>query len=520
MADAAAVVPASSGRAGRFARNMGWNMLGQFGIGAISFLCIPYLVRHFGAETYGLYILLFAASNYLSLATLGAGSSMVKFLAQFKAEHNVEGVRGTMKYSLFIHVAGSMLTAAVLGFGARFWVVRLFHIPAPLVDKAVFVLRCAAAGGVSIAMIQYSNAVMQGLQRFDWQNILAVSQSGFMPLGAVLLVAAGFGLGGVSAWYVFLNTVVAAASLIAIRRLLHFLKEPGARGKFSRKDFLLYGLSVWLGPFAWIVTFQLDKVFIARATSLTALTLYAVPSGLLQRLQSLPTMVSSVMLPMMSELKASGDEEALARIYLKAVRFLLWIVLPILVLLFALMSQFLTLWLGGQFGDRSVWPARLLVIAQVFISLNYVPHSVAVGRGKPAYVTAVSWGQAVISVLAWHWLIPRYDILGVAIGSLLAQIIPTFFYLWAVHHALLRIRFARFFSEALSRPFLGAGLLLAAVFPLRQFGYSWPGFIGIVGGGVLLYGAAAWLLLNADDRWVAHKALDAASKRLAKIKLA
>jgi O-antigen/teichoic acid export membrane protein len=513
MADAAGV-PTSSGRADRFARNLGWNMLGQIGIGAISFLCVPVLVRHFGVESYGLYILLYAASNYLSLATFGSANSTVKYLAQFKAEHNVQGVRGTMKYALFMHVAGSLLTAGILGFGARFWAVRLFHIPPPLVEKAVFILRCAATGGVSLALIQYSNAVMQGLQRFDWQNILAVGQSGLMPLGAVLLVAAGFGLRGVSAWYVLLNTAVALASLIVIRRLLHFLKEPGGRGKFPRKDFFLYGLSVWLGPLAWIVTFQLDKVFIARATSLTALTLYAVPSGLLQRLQSLPTMVASVVMPMMSEMKDTGDEETLIRIYLKSVRFLLWAVLPVLVFLFALIPQFLTLWLGGQFGDRSVWPARLLVVAQVFISLNFIPHSLASARGKPSYVTAVSWGQAVISVLAWHWLLPRYDILGVAIGSLLAQVIPAFFYLWAVHRNILGIGFARYFAQSLWRPFLCAGILLAVVFPIHRFGYAWEGFLAIVVGGGLIYCAAAWLLLDADDRWMLHKVLAGASRRL------
>ena len=69
-------------KAQRFARNVGWNALGQIGIFAINLLTIPYLVRSMGIETYGLYILMHAATSYLLLLALGGGAT-VKFTAEF-----------------------------------------------------------------------------------------------------------------------------------------------------------------------------------------------------------------------------------------------------------------------------------------------------------------------------------------------------------------------------------------------------------------------------------------------------
>jgi O-antigen/teichoic acid export membrane protein len=261
------------------------------------------------------------------------------------------------------------------------------------------------------------------------------------------------------------------------------------------------------------VTFQLDRLFIARTSSLAALTLYAVPSGLLQRLQIFPAAVSTVLIPMMSEVSGGDGDETLRRMYVRSQRFLLWILLPALVLLFALMPQFLSLWLGGEFGGRSVWPARLLVVSQGFFFLNYSVNSVSASRDRPWYPSAVAWAQALISLGAWALLIGRYQLLGVALGSLLAQAIPTTVYLLVVHAKLLDLPAGRFISEALARPFLSAGLLLAAVMPFHQLASTWPRLLGMGAGGGALYYASAWRLLDRDDRELCRRVWDSARGR-------
>ena len=313
------------------------------------------------------------------------------------------------------------------------------------------------------------------------------------------------GLRAAGVWYAAANAAGCLLILLAVFRLARRLPAARGQGDLSLRSFALYSLSLALGPVAWIVTFQCDKLFIANALPLSELTLYAVPAGLLQRLQVLPAVISTTLIPMMSELSGPQTQAALTRMYLKATRVVLWAVLPALVLFFALMPQLLTLWLGPEFGLRSVWPARLLVMSQAFFLLTFIPNSVAAGRGKPWYLSAAAWGQAAVSVLAWWWLIPRYSILGAALGSLLAQALPAVFYLRAVHKNILRLSWPDFLEGGLYAPLTSAAVLLAVVFPAHAWASSWPRLLALSGAGCALYYGSTWLLLDGDEREVVLK---------------
>jgi O-antigen/teichoic acid export membrane protein len=487
------------GLAARFLHNVSWNLLGQVGIVAINFLLTPYLVGRMGVETYGLYILLHTAAGYLSLFSLGAGPTTVKYAAEFSSTHDGWRMRLTLAYSIFLHALGATTGAVLLWTAAPFLTVTLFHIPAPLCVTAIFVLRCAAAGAIFAAMVQCAYAILQGLQRFDLNNILALTLNAFLPLGAAAVFAAGWELKAAALWYVALSAAMSIATLGVAARLV--LRTPqGQKKDFNLSTFTRYGLATSLGPLAWIVTFQFDKLFIAKTLPLAELTLYSIPAGVLQRLQMIPAMINAALFPIISELRSEEIEQALPRIYLKSVRALLWVLLPALVLLFALMPQFLTLWLGGDFGGRSVWSARLLVLSQVFWLLIAIPHQVAAGRGSPAYQSGVSWAQAILSMVLWWWLIPYHGILGAAAGSLIAQAVPACFYLYAVHRRFLGLTLSRYLEEGLCRPFAVAALLLMAVFPLHAQASNWPRLLLLVTGGCVLYGAVAWVLLASEDR--------------------
>ncbi|MBI3551218.1 MAG: oligosaccharide flippase family protein [Elusimicrobia bacterium] len=487
-------------KARRFARNVSWNMAGQIVVAAANFLFIPYLVRGMGQERYGLYILLNTAASYLILLTFGAGDATVKFVAEHHGAQDGRALKDTLRYSLLMHGLAVVPGAAALFFGAKLCALRLFHVPQPLLPQAVFVLRCAAAGSISVAAIQFAGGVLQGLQRFDWHNLVTGLQNGLMPFGAAAAVWLGLGLAGAASWYVVLNALAAAAGLAAAWALLHPSRDLRAGKGLKAGVFCAYGASMWLSVTAWVVTFQFDKIFLARGTSLSDLTLYSIPSGLLQRVQVMGVVVSAVLLPMMSELGGSQAHEELIRIYLKSSRFLLWAVLPALILLFVLMPQFLTLWLGGEFGGRGVWPARLVVLAKLFFILDAIPNAVVCSRGKPWAMTAMVWAQAIISIAAWKLLVPRIGILGVAWGSLLAQSVPTVIYLLWLHVGVLRLTEGQYARQTLFAPAMSGLLLALAVFPLHPFVDDWPRLFGTVAGGLLLYYGSTWFLMDDGDK--------------------
>ena len=486
-------------RSARVARNVGWSLAGQGAIAAASLVLIPRLVHGFGVEDYGLYVLMFAAVNYIQLFTFGAGAATVRYAAERRSAGDGRGVRDVLRYGALLHVGGVAVGAVLLWAAAPWAVTNFFRIPAPLLVPGVAILRAAAVGSVFASGTQWTQVCLQGFQRFEWNSVSSMIQGILMPLGVAVMLYFGKGLRAAGIWYVLVSALSFAASFVILRRTLpEVARRQGGKG-LTFREFSSYGLGMWLGPLAWIVANQFDKLFIARSLALSSLTLYAVPTGLLQRLQVIPASISSVLFPVISEARGEGVDEDLRRMHIRSTRLLAGLLAPFYLLMFVLMPQFLSLWLGGRFGIEGVWPARLLVAANAAGLLAYTANAIAAGRGRAWWIAAMVWGQAVGSLILWPILIPRFGIFGAALGTLTAQALPNLVFLHAINR-FLHLPWKRFMKEGLAPAAMAGAALLVVVFPLHAFVGGWISMIGLSAAGGTLYAGILWLSLPALDR--------------------
>lgn len=476
--------------------------MGQIATAVLSLLITPTLVNALGLKTYGLYLILQSMTSYLILATLGAGSATVTHIATARADGDQLRLRQVLRYSLLMHGPPVILAAAAAALAARPLLTGVYQVPPELLDTGLRVIAAAAVATVFFSLTQAASSALLGLQRFDAAAIVSVLQSGLPPILSLLLVRSGRGVTYMAAAFALVQASSAALSWGFLRRALR--AEARAHGKIHEnltlRSFVAWSLSQWLGQMAWIVNYQFDRVFAAHHVSLAGMTLYAVPAGLLQRLNVIPATFGVVAQPMLAEVRGAADTTQFHRLYLRQFRLLLLISLPGLVLLFALMPQFLSLWLGGSFGDTGVWPARLLVLAQAAALLFILPGTAASIRNKPWYMPGVTWAQALISVIAWAFLVGPWDLVGLGLGSLLAQLLPALVFIPWIHRSVLGLRLADFLSEGVFVPACCAALMFAVVFPFHDRATSWPLMAGFAAGGLLIYAAATWVLLGSEDR--------------------
>ena len=486
-------------RSARVVRNVGWNVGSQAAITAANFILIPRLVHGFGVEDYGLYLMMFVAANYLQLFTFGASSATVRFVAERHAAHDGRGVTDAFRHGALLHMGGAAIGGGLLWAVAPWAVTAFFQVPARLQAPGVMVLRSVAAAAVFAVGAQWAQSCVMGFQRFDWSCIVVLLQGLLLPLGIAVLLTFGKGLHAAGIWYVLVNALSFAAALLVLRHIRPVETTHRRGAGLGLREFAACSSGLWLGQIAWIFTNQLDKVFILRSMELSALTLYTVPVGLLQRLQVLPASVSTVLVPVISGVSGENAAEDLRCMYLRATRLLIGTLAPVYLLLFGLMPQFLSVWLGGRFGDDSVWPARLFVTANAVGLLLYTPHAVAVGRNRSWWQSAIVWGQAAASLVLWPILIPRLGILGAALTTLVAQIVPAAFYLRAIH-GLLDLPWRRYARESLGPGILASAALAALLYPLHHLAAGWIRLIGLSAAGLALYAAVIWACLPVLDR--------------------
>lgn len=488
-------------RSRRFIADVSWSLGGQTALAVVNVAVIPTMIRGLGTEGYGLYILLNSAASYLPVLSLGAGSALVKYLSEHHGMGEGRAVRGVLRVGAWMHFATAAFGGAAMWALAPRLAETVLRVPGARLADATLVLRAAALGGAFASCLQWAQSSLQGLRRFDLQNVLSAGQGLLMPLGALVLLARGAGVVAISWWFAALNAAFFALGAALVLREVAPLTESGPAA--NRRKFFLFGLGLWPGPMAWIVSNQVDKLFVLRIQQLTSLTLYAVPTAALQRLQVLPASVATVLLPTVSAASRPESAETLRRIYLRVTRVMFALLWPAYILLFAFMPQLLSLWLGGRFGDESVWPARLLVAGQALALFSYVPVAVAVSLGRPVLASGLSWAQALVSVTLWTLLVRRWGILGAAAGAAVGQALPALAYAAYVQVRLLEIRWPRFFAEGLAAPFISGAVLLAAAMILHAQGSTWPRLFLLGAALGLSCYALAWRLLSHDDRELA-----------------
>ena len=498
-------------RSRRFISDVSWSLGGQIGLALVNITVIPTMIRGLGVEGYGLYILLNSAASYLPALSLGAGSATVKYLSEHEGAGEGRAMRDILRVGMLMHFATAALGGAMLWALAPRLAATFLRASGAQSADVILVLHAATLGGVFLSCSLWAQAALQGLRRFDLQNFLAVTQGVLMPLGALSLMAYAHGVVAISWWYAALNAVFFLIGATLVLRQVAALPADGPRANI--RSFLLFGLSLCPGPLAWIVSSQVDKLFVLRVQQLTSLTLYAVPMSALQRLQVLPASVAAVLLPTLSAASRDESGETLRRIYSRVVRIMLTLLWPAYALLFAFMPQLLSLWLGGRFGDDSVWPARLLVVGQAFGVMAYVPNSVVIGIGRPMFSPILSWIQAGLSLLLWILLVPRWGILGAAAGAAAGQALPALAYAAFVQAKFLGLDWRRFLADCLVIPFTSSGTLLAAAMLLHPLGSTWSRlFILGSAGGLLCYGLV-WRLLSIEDRELAISILNRREKK-------
>jgi O-antigen/teichoic acid export membrane protein len=492
-------------RSKRYSRNVLWTLGGQAGIMAVNFFSVRYLIHGFGSEAYGVYLLMYAVASYLGLFQFGAGLATLKYVAEARAAGEDGALRDALRHSAKIHFIGVGLASAALWFGSGWLVRSVFEVPFYYRTSAEWLLRAAAVGGVFAAGIQWVSAAFQGFQRFAWPTFLSLFQALLMPLGLVGVLAVGRGLGAAAVWYVAVQAGTFAVGGWAL--WLAMREHPGKKGALAFAPFARYGIAFWPGALSSVASGQIDKTFVASALNISELTYYAVPSGILQRLQTLPSAMAHALMPVLSEADRAHGREELIRLYLRAARALFVLSLPPLALLLVLMPQFLTLWLGPVFADHAAGAARLLVLAQVCALAYHAPNSLAGSLGGGHLTSGSAWAQALLSLILWWVLIPRYGIAGAAAGALVAQAAAAAYFLHQAHRKLLSLSWDRF-AHAVIFPCSGpTAVILVVAWLGRPAAWTWAGFLAVNAAATAAYGLAMWRILPEDDRRAAWRAL-------------
>ena len=272
-------------------------------------LLTPFIISSLGSAEYGVYKLIAAITSYLLLLDLGMGNSVVRYVAKFKENHDMESSRKYLGVCMVFYAAVSV---AVLLLGGvlilsfqKIFATGLTAAEIALSKRLLLltVLNAAVTLGTSVfynILIAYSRFVLsKGL------SILQI-------IVRILVTAAALKLGYRSIAIVTINLVLTMLMrgyyvfyVLCVLRLRPQLR--GANAAFI-KDIVSYSAFILLQMIATQINAQADQVLLGMfvTSSAVIIGIYGVGAQIVQYFQSVGQALGGVLMPGVVKLVESG----------------------------------------------------------------------------------------------------------------------------------------------------------------------------------------------------------------------
>ena len=383
-------------------KNYIYQVLYQVLVSVLPFITSPYIARVLGADSLGTYTYTLSIVTYFKLfAALGIVNYGNRVIA--KAKDNQELLNRTFSSLFFVHV---ILTVVII-------FIYLFYWKEFVVDNKLIAL---IQGMYLIGELLDINWFFFGMEQFK----LTVIRNAIIK---VLTVVAVFALvkDKSDLWVYVL--IMALGSFFSISVLWLFVRKYVRFVAFTKEDCLKHMKPLVILFFAILavsVFSYMDKIMIGKMSNMSQLGYYENAWKMIEFPTGFVTSLGTVMLPKISNLVTSGKKEQVHKYLSESMKFSMIASLAIAFGVASIANEFSVVFWGPDFSTSGTLMI-VMSIAIMIMSWNIVIRNqyLIPYEFDRIYLFAVSTG-AIVNFVANYLLIPRYQAVGAAIGTVCA----------------------------------------------------------------------------------------------------
>lgn len=329
----------------------------------------PIMLRLLGQSEYGLYQLVYSVVSYLSLLSLGFGSSYIRFYSKEKAKNDNEGVARINGMFLLIF-CGMSLICVICG------IVMLTNIKgifgAGLTETEYSTARVLMLLMIINLALTFPNGIFNCIitaqERFLFQKTLALLQYLLNPFITLPLLIAGYGSIGMVSVTTLLTFVVLIFNVYYCFRKLHSRFSFKSLQFSLLKEMWVFTFFIFLNQIVDQINWSIDKFLLGRLSGTIAVAIYGVGAQINSLYIQFSSSVSSVFIPKVNRIVAeTGDDKELSNLFTRVGR-IQFIIMSLILSGFIFFGKpFIRFWAGN--GYEEAYIITLLLITPVTVPL-------------------------------------------------------------------------------------------------------------------------------------------------------
>lgn len=387
----------------------------------------PLLLKYLGGVQFGIWVTFSSLVGYFGVLDLGLQGAMPKLFADQLALEEKEKLNRLVSTLFFFLMGGSLLLIIAIVF-LSLPLENFLNIPSEYLSlgKVVLLLLGGSFSVSFLANIWYS--LLFADKKLHLSNGISIFSLAVLLGMTTLFLTLGYGLIGVAFANLLVNVFGFGIAFLLIKRFYPYLKIRW--GLWDRKLFqsaLEISIYILIGNFGVRLIYNTDNIVITKLIGIEEVAAYAIAFRLCFLSTNLVFSFIRIFLPEYSRLKAMKDKESLQGLFLRSsqIAVALGVLLAVLLLFFG--EKIIDFWTGEAYfvGTPTFFVLSLLLLTTPAIQTGT---TTLLGLGKNKIYTYMILVEALFNIILSVVLAGVWGVLGVALGTLLAQLLTNFWF--------------------------------------------------------------------------------------------
>lgn len=401
----------------------------------VNLVYTPIMLRLLGQSEYGLYQLVYSVVSYLSLLSLGFGSSYLRFYSRYKAQKDEDGVAklNGMFMLIFCSISVICVLCGLIMIG------NIRGIFGTGLTEGEYATARVLMGLLIINLaLTFPNSVFNcsitAHEKFLFQKLLILLQNLFSPFLTLPLLIMGYGSIGMVSVTTFLTFLLLISNMFYCFKKLHIRFAFRGLQICLLKEMWVFTFFIFLNQIIDQINWSVDKFLLGRLVGTTAVAVYGVGGQINTLYLQFSSSISNVFVPKVNRIVAeSNDDDQLTRLFTKVGR-IQFMVLGLILSGFVFFGiPFIKIWAGPEYGAS--YAVALLLIIPVTVPLIQnlgieIQRAKNMHKARAVVYLAIAIANVFISIPLIKFFGPSGAALGTAISLIAGNII---FMNWYYH---------------------------------------------------------------------------------------
>lgn len=390
----------------------------------IPFFYTPVMLRMLGQSEYGLYSLSHSAVSYLSLLSFGFGSTIVRYIAKYRAEGKKQEEENSFGFFLLLY-CGLAILVLICGTVIANNVESIFHrglSEKELVKMKTLVLIMTFNSALSFPISVFSS-IITAHEKYIFRKFVDMLSTVAAPIANLIALYLGFASVGMALAATVVQFLMLPLSVIYCFRVLQIKPHFALLPRRLMREMVGFSAFIFLGSIVDMLFWSTDKVILGMLANSAAVAIYNVGGTFNNMVMSLSSSMSGVLMPKITGMIVKDKTPMrLTELFIKVGR-LQYLIIALVISGFAVFGQeFIALWAGNEYAD-AYWVAILTMFPLCIPLVQSTGHSIVVAQNKHQFRSVVYLIIAIVNVISTYIVVPTMGIVGAALCSCIAYLV-------------------------------------------------------------------------------------------------